>query len=157
MQKAWQDVLDHFRYGIYLISIRIDEADNAMIASWVAQCSHEPPLVSVAIRNNRLSCAQISHAGGFSIGVLPRQDLELIKQFKIPDWHRKFDGLTCRRSPQGALFPEDVIGYLDCTLENTLATGDHTLFIGRVVAGEILNDSEPLSTADYGGNYRGER
>ena len=157
MQKDWQEVLDRFRYGIYLVSITIDGQDNAMIASWVAQCSHEPPFVSVAIRNNRLSCAQIQQAGAFCISVLPRESLALIKQFKIPDWRHKFDGLTCRRSPQGALVPANILGYLDCTLEQTIPSGDHTLFIGRVVAGEFLNDSEPLSTADYSGNYRGER
>jgi len=155
MQPAWQDVLDRFRYGIYLVSITIEGQDNAMVASWATQCSHEPPLVSVAIRNNRLSCAQIRQAGAFCISVLPRESLALIKQFKIPDWPRKFDGLTCRRSPQGALIPENIIGFLDCAVEHTIPAGDHTLFIGRVVAGEFLNDLEPLSTADYGGSYRG--
>jgi len=157
MQKAWQEVLDRFRYGIYLVSIKIEDTDNAMIASWVAQCSHEPPLVSVAIRNNRLSCGQIKQAGAFCVSVLPRESLGLLKQFKIPDWQRKFDGLACRRSPQGALVPADVLGCLDCNLEQAIATGDHTLFIGRVVAGEFLNDAEVLNTADYGGCYRGER
>jgi flavin reductase (DIM6/NTAB) family NADH-FMN oxidoreductase RutF len=157
MQQAWQDVLDRFRYGIYLLSIRIEDMDNAMIASWVAQCSHEPPLVSVAIRNNRLSCGQIQQAGGFCISVLPKLSLELIKQFKIPDWQHKFEGLACRRSQQGALVPENIIGYLDCTLEHTIATGDHTLFIGKIVSGECLRDTEPLCTIDYGGHYRGER
>jgi flavin reductase (DIM6/NTAB) family NADH-FMN oxidoreductase RutF len=157
MQKDWQEVLDRFRYGIYLVSIVIEGQDNAMIASWVAQCSHEPPLVSVAIRNNRLSCGQIRQAGAFCISLLPQESLGLIKQFKIPDWHRKFEGLPCRRSPHGALIPENVLGYLDCTVEHTIATGDHTLFIGHVVAGAFLNDAVPLSTADYGGNYRGDR
>lgn len=155
MQKDWQEVLDRFRYGIYLVSIRIEHTDNAMIASWVAQCSHEPPLVSVAIRNNRLSCGQIQQSGAFCISVLPRESLGLIKQFKIPDWQRKFDGLACRRSPQGALLPADVLGCLDCRLEQVIPTGDHTLFIGHVVAGEFLKAGEPLSTADYGGSYRG--
>jgi len=155
MQKAWQDVLDRFRYGIYLVSIQIEDADNAMIASWVTQCSHEPPMVGVAIRNNRLSCSQIEQAGAFCISVLPRESLGLIKRFKIPDWRHKFDGLPCRRTPQGALVPQDVIGFLECAVEHTISAGDHTLFIGRVIGGEFLSDAQVLSTADYGGSYRG--
>lgn len=155
MQKEWQEVLDRFRYGIYLVSIRMGDTDNAMIASWVTQCSHEPPLVGVAIRNNRLSCGQIQQSKAFCISVLPRESLGLIKRFKIPDWQRKFEGLPCRRTPEGALVPDDVLGWLDCKLEQVIPTGDHTLLIARVVAGALLNTGEPLSTADYDGTYRG--
>jgi flavin reductase (DIM6/NTAB) family NADH-FMN oxidoreductase RutF len=40
MDNEWQKVLDKFTYGIYIVSVKDDEADNAMIASWVTQCSH---------------------------------------------------------------------------------------------------------------------
>ena len=50
MEKEWQDVLDKFHYGIYLITVSSAEGYNGMIASWVTQCSHEPPLVAMAIR-----------------------------------------------------------------------------------------------------------
>jgi flavin reductase (DIM6/NTAB) family NADH-FMN oxidoreductase RutF len=157
MEHSWQEVLDRFCYGIYLISLTIDAKDNGMIASWVSQCSHEPPLVLVAIRKNRLSHAQITQTGSFCINVLPRESLPLLGRFKIPDWQNKFDGLACRRSLQGTPVLKQAIGYLDCTVETTVETGDHTLFIGRIVAGEFLNELQPLVTSDYGGNYRGDR
>lgn len=157
MQPAWQEVLDRFTYGIYLVSIVADGKDNGMIASWVSQCSHEPPLVVLAIRQNRLSHAQILKAGAFCISVLPREALPLLKRFKIPEWERKFDGLTFRRSEQGAAILPEAIGHLDCTLETSYDTGDHTLFIGRIIAGEFQHDTLALSTADYGGSYRGDR
>ena len=50
MEKSMQDVLDKFHYGIYLVTISARDGYNGMIASWVTQCSHEPPLVAVAIR-----------------------------------------------------------------------------------------------------------
>lgn len=157
MQDAWQRVFDRFSYGIYLVSIVMEGKDNATIASWVTQCSHEPPLVAVAIRKGRLSHDQILQVGAFTISPLPRPSLGLIRQFKIPDWQHKFDGLECVRSSRGAAVPADSIGWLDCVLETRLDIGDHTLFIGRVVAGEFLHEGAPLSTADYGGAYRGDR
>ena len=45
MRESWQDVLDRFHYGIYLITVAADGGYNGMIASWVTQWLHEPPLV----------------------------------------------------------------------------------------------------------------
>jgi flavin reductase (DIM6/NTAB) family NADH-FMN oxidoreductase RutF len=155
MDNEWQKVLDKFTYGIYIVSVKDGQSDNAMIASWVTQCSHEPPLVAVAVRHNRLSHQQISEAGSFSIGILSREETTLLKRFKIPDWRHKFEGLKIRRTVTGNPMPETVIGYLDMKLVNRIATGDHTLFIGEVVSGEILDETEPMTTKDYGGCYRG--
>jgi flavin reductase (DIM6/NTAB) family NADH-FMN oxidoreductase RutF len=155
MNNEWQKVLDSFSYGIYIVSIKDGLADNAMIASWVTQCSHEPPLIAFAIRRNRLSHSQILNAGNFSIGILPQDETMLLKRFKIHDWRNKFEGLETRRTITGNLLPQSVIGYLDLKLVNTIETGDHTLFIGEAVSGEFLNDIEPMTVKDYGGCYRG--
>jgi flavin reductase (DIM6/NTAB) family NADH-FMN oxidoreductase RutF len=159
MEKAWQDVLDRFAYGIYLVTVSSPEGDNGMIASWVTQCSHEPPRVALAIRKNRLCHEQILATGTFCINVLPREAADRIKHFKIPDWQRKFADCPHSLSPSGLPVLEDCIGYLDCSLDRTVDTGDHTLFIGTVQGGAMVNTGQvvPLSTADYNGVYRGSK
>jgi flavin reductase (DIM6/NTAB) family NADH-FMN oxidoreductase RutF len=159
MEKAWQDVLDHFHYGIYLVTTVSDEGSNGMIASWVTQCSHEPPLVAVGIRKNRLSHEQLMKSWKFCINVLPRESAGIIKQFKIPDWKKKFDPFKHAPAPSGLPVLDDCIGYLDCSLEHTVDTGDHTLFIGRIRAGAMRKNGKAiaLSTSDYDGVYRGSK
>ncbi|MBN1380975.1 MAG: flavin reductase [Deltaproteobacteria bacterium] len=159
MEKAWQDVLDRFPYGIYLVTTVADEGNNGMIASWVTQCSHEPPLVALAIRKNRLSHGQILKTGKFCINVLPKESAGMIGQFKIPDWKKKFDPFPHEPSPNGLPVLDDCIGYVDCSLETTLDAGDHTLFIGKIKAGAMKNTGKTatLSTADYDGVYRGSK
>jgi flavin reductase (DIM6/NTAB) family NADH-FMN oxidoreductase RutF len=157
MKKEWQDVLDRFSYGIYLITVSSAEGYNGMIASWVTQCSHEPPRVALAIRKNRLCYEQIKESGAFCINVLPREAAEVIKQFKIVEWKKKFTDCNYSLSTSGLPVLDDCIGYLDCSLERMIDTGDHTLFVGTIKAGDIKNANEvaPLSTADYQGVYRG--
>lgn len=157
MEKDWQDVLDRFTYGIYLVTLTSAEGYNGMIASWVTQCSSEPPLIALAIRNNRLSHAQILESRKFCINVLPREFASSIRQFKIPDWKNKFAAFPHFLSHAGLPVLEACIGYLECHLEQTIDTGDHTLFIGRIVSGGMINPSADatLSTADYDGVYRG--
>ena len=52
---------------------------------------------------------------------------------------------------------DEFIGYLECILDQTVDAGDHTVFIGQIVAGGMKNPekAETLSTFDYGGVYRG--
>lgn len=157
MEKAWQDVLDRFSYGIYLITVSAAGGYNGMIASWVTQCSHEPPRIVLAIRKNRLCHEQILESGKFCINVLPRESVGAISQFKIADWKKKFDFCKYRTSSFDLPVLDESIGYLDCLLEQTVDAGDHTLFIGTIKAGAIVNAGKiaPLSTADYQGVYRG--
>jgi len=79
MEAAWQDVFDRFIYGIYLVTISTAEGPNGMIASWVTQCSHEPPRLALAIRKNRLSHGQILETKIFCVNVLPRELAGVIK------------------------------------------------------------------------------
>ena len=89
MEKSWQDVLDTFHYGIYLITIAADGGYNGMIASWITQCSYEPPLIAVAVRKNRLTHSQIKITGRFGVNVLPEESKGIVNRFKIPDWKKK--------------------------------------------------------------------
>jgi len=157
MEKSWQDVLDKFHYGIYLVTITVDGGYNGMIASWVTQISHDPPLVALAIRKNRLSHEQIINSGKFSINALPKNLPGLVRQFKIPDWKKKFDGVDYDFSPHGTPVIKEALGYLDCSVEQTIDAGDHTLFIARITAGEMKRNENILSTAQYDGVYRGDR
>lgn len=158
MEKKIQDVLDRFSYGIYLVTIATPEGYNGMIASWVTQCSHEPPRLALAIRKNRLSHAQILETKKICLNVLPRSFAGTIKNFKITHWKNKFDTVGYSLSEGGLPVVDECIGYLECAVEQALDAGDHTLFIVRITASGMINPgkSPGLTTLDYGGVYRGE-
>ena len=156
MKDAWQDVLDRFVYGIYLITIKIDKDYNGMIASWVTQCSHNPPLILCAIRKGRLSHKQILTSDSLCINLLPKETGPIIRKFKIPEWRKKFNGTKYFHTTGGARVMKDAIAYLDCSLQKAVDTGgDHTLFIARIVDGKFINSGHVLSSEDYESTYRG--
>jgi len=157
MEKQLQDLMDKFHYGIYLITVAADGLYNGMIASWVSQCSHTPPLITLAIRKNRLSQNQIMHTGRFTINILPRDALPLLNRFKVPDWKHKFDGIDYFLSEGGNPVIKDSLGHVDCVVERAIDTGDHTLFISRIIGGSMKNEGEALSTTQYPGRYRGDK
>jgi len=56
----------------------------------------------------------------------------------------------------GAPILKDCVGYVECRVVQAVDAGDHTLFIGEVVAeGARGNPGEVLTTADLDGHYYG--
>jgi flavin reductase (DIM6/NTAB) family NADH-FMN oxidoreductase RutF len=49
----------------------------------------------------------------------------------------------------------EAIGWLECQVRNQVEVGDHILFIGEVIAGELRSDSIPLTTIAAGLGYGG--
>lgn len=139
MEKVWQDVFDRFPYGIYLVTISSPNGHDGTIALWVTQCSHEPSLIALAIRKNRLSHEQILETKKFCVNILPADATAMIKQFKIADWMHKFDACGYHLSANGLPVVDDCIGYVNCDLKQTINTGDHTLFIGRIISGGMVH------------------
>ncbi len=157
MDSKMQAVFAQMTYGIYVLTSRDGDKRNGMIASWVSQVSHTPPLVMVAVHAQRYSHDLIAKSGAFALHVLSRGQAGYLGRFKGPDPLAKFDALDWVDGQTGCPLLVDCIGYLECRLNASLAPGNHTLFIGEVVDAECHGGPEPLTTLDYDGVYTGER
>ncbi len=51
---------------------------------------------------------------------------------------------TFKISSTGFPILKDVAGYLDCKVVRSCIAGDHTIFIGEVIAGGTTPDSNPM-------------
>ena len=56
----------------------------------------------------------------------------------------KLEGVAHTPGASGCPILEDSFGYLDCRVVNAMDGGDMTCFLGEVLAGETLSESEPL-------------
>jgi flavin reductase (DIM6/NTAB) family NADH-FMN oxidoreductase RutF len=157
MNSDFQHALAGMTYGIYVLTSHLDGEINGMIASWVSQVSHSPPLIMAAIHPHRYSHAMIEKGGAFALHILDRRQTDFLKRFKGPHPASKFDTLTWTFGKTGCPILEDCLAHLECTLKERLAPGNHTLFIGEVIAARRgrIDAGEPLSTLDYDGVYTG--
>ena len=71
-------------YGIYVLATRRGAESRAMIVSWVSQVSYSPPLLMVALRQNRPALPAIQESGAFSLSLLSRDQKPLVEDFKQP-------------------------------------------------------------------------
>ncbi len=115
---------------------------NFMPAAWVSPVSHEPPLCCVAVAPKRFTHDLIASSGCFGLAVPGLDLIEKVRRagdISGADVSDKFAeiGLTAvSGSKLGVPRIEECLANLECRVVNTLTTGDHTLFIGRVVAAE---------------------
>ena len=144
MQEIAFDALVH---GVYVVTTRLEDVVNGMTASWVAQVSLKPLLLMVSIAPARYSHRLIQESGVFAVNVLADTQVELGKRFGYKSGRQvdKFAGLEWTAAATGAPILPQAYAYLDLKLRDTFSAGDHTLFVGEVVAARILHpEAQPL-------------
>ena len=143
-------------YGIYVLTTRHEDTINGMIASWVSQVSYDPPLIMVAVHPNRYSHELLEKSGHFALHLLAREQKDMLVRFKGPDAGAKFVSLSWSDGVTGSPILADCIGCMECRIKQTLAPGNHTLFIGEVVNAVFNAEKTPLCTLAYEGCYLGK-
>ena len=146
----------YITYGIYVLTTRFEDSINGMIASWVSQVSYEPPLFMVAIHPNRYSHELLTRSGYFALHIISREQKDLLTLFKGPGHKEKFKSISWENGMTGCPILADCIGCMECHVTQSLAPGNHTLFIAEVVNAIFKAEKTPLCTLDYEGCYLGK-
>jgi flavin reductase (DIM6/NTAB) family NADH-FMN oxidoreductase RutF len=117
-----------------------------MLASWVQQCSFEPPQVSVAIRSDREIVALLGEGSAFTLNILEAAQTDMIVHFGrgFSLAQDAFTGLDVRREPGTGPVLNEALGYLECQVVGRCNAGDHDLVFGRVLAGALLDEGQPM-------------
>jgi len=109
----------------------------------------------VCINKKNLTHDYIAASRVFSVSVLSEQaPLALIAHFGFKSG-RDFDKFTNskyshRTGVTGVpVITDSVIAYMEAELTNQVDVNTHTLFIGRIVAAEVLSDAAPMTYGHY--------
>ena len=130
-------VLRMIPYGLYILTAQGKEGQIAAAAvNWVTQSSFKPPQVTVAVRSDSFIHAMIQESGAFALNMLGKGQAGAAFAFFKPVVR---EGMTLSGEPfhfgeTGSPLLESAPGYAECRLSGSLAVGDHTLFVGEVVA-----------------------
>ena len=137
--------------GIYIVTAGRGDDAHVLTHTWLTQITTEPPRVMVGIRPYRKQHQLLSPGEPFCVHLLGTDQLELAllytdKEQPIgPEFERREGKAPLRR---------DVAVYLDCETEGYTAVGDHDMFVGRIVSGDVLREVGILTTAHFGDPYR---
>jgi len=132
--------------GLFVVTVRHGEAETGMLASWVQQCSFQPPQVSVAIRRDREVTGWLTPEAPFAVNILEAGQTDMIVHFGrgFALGEPAFEGLEVGRPDEAPPVLLDALAYLECRVAARYPAGDHDLFVGRVVTGRVLDEGQPM-------------
>lgn len=149
--SEFRRVLGHWGTGVAVVAtIRPDGVPVGLTANAVASVSLEPPLVLACVELGSDTHDFIGLAGVFTVSVLAEEQEALARRFATWDVAEKFRGVAYREAVTGAPVLEGVLAWLDCRLWAAYPGGDHSIFVGEVVAGDA-REGAPLIY--YRGGY----
>jgi flavin reductase (DIM6/NTAB) family NADH-FMN oxidoreductase RutF len=138
----------HYPSGVAVVTAASHEGFNGVTVSAFSYLSLDPLLVLVALGNESQTGERIRESQAFAVSMLTNRHRFLADRFagRAPLVDRRFGDVPHSLGPTGSPILSEAIAWIDCTLEQHLQAGDHTIYVGRaVLVGHGTGDeSDPL-------------
>jgi len=145
---TFRDVMAQWPSGVTVVTTLVDGVRHGMTASSFSSVSLDPPLISVCLDKRLYSHELISRGGVFGVNVLAKDQAEVARRFAgmVPglEVEDRFDGESWTTAATGVSLLDSALGWLDCRVLHEYPGGDHTIFVGEVLAGHAARRTAPL-------------
>ncbi|MGB5967465.1 MAG: flavin reductase family protein [Spirulinaceae cyanobacterium] len=157
-EQAKKTILRKIPHGLYICGVKDGEELNGFTASWVMQSSFKPPLVVNCVNQSSGSHEMIKKSGVFALSFLDSNQKDVAAKFFKPQ-SRVGDKLADVEfylgEETGCPIISDSLGYIECKVVGTVEEGDHTVYVGEVIAAGVHREGEPLLLEKTGWQYGG--
>src|SRR5262245_17097853 len=157
--QAKKTALRMVPYGLYVLTSQSQDGQvTAATVNWVTQVSFQPPLVVVGVKADSHSHGMIKETRAFTLNVLGKGQQALAFTFFKPA-ERTGDLISGERfssGKSGSPILANAAAFIDCTLVDTIERGDHSVFVGEVIAAGVARtitgraDADTLTLMDLG-------
>ena len=95
--------------GLFVVTAKFEDKEDAVLASWVNQCSFDPPGVTVSLGQMRNARLLIESSQAFIVNILGKESSNLMKHFFKSHEGSIFDGLKTRKGIEGIKILTDIL------------------------------------------------
>jgi len=145
--------LQKISYGMYVVTSGKEAKCNGQIANTVIQVTSRPETVAVSINKQNYTHELIKDTLVFAVSILSKDTpLKFIGAFGFHCGRDldKFEGVNFKIGKTGArIILDNTVAYFEAEVINEVDAGTHTVFIGKVVDAEVLDEKEPMTYAFY--------
>lgn len=149
-------ILGRVASGIYILTAGTGDRATGMLTSWVVQAGFDPPMVTVAVRQGRYIADWLTSGEPFVLNIVGESQTSLLKHFGkgFDIGQPAFDGLGIHACPRGVPVLDESVGHLECEPLSHADSGDHRVFLARVVRGNFQDGQKPfVHIRKNGANY----
>jgi flavin reductase (DIM6/NTAB) family NADH-FMN oxidoreductase RutF len=147
---AQRRIMGHFATGVTVVTAYQDGEIYGMTANAVTSLSLKPPLVLVAVDKSAAMHDALTASGCFAVNILTQEQESLSRRFAMRG-PKEVNDLKWIKAASGAPVLADALAWVDCRLADILPGGDHSIFLGEILAGDARAGSPLLY---FGGKYR---
>jgi len=149
----FKHVMRRWVNGVAIVTSRAGDQIHGLTVSAFTGISLDPLLVMISIGHNRDSYPFVKDGGIFAVNILRGDQTHLSDLFagRMPEVEDRFADLVYRSEASGAPILEDCLAWLDCRVTEEFVVGDHSIFIGEVLAADVVSEDMPLTYHD--GDY----
>jgi len=133
--------------GVTIVTVKHKGRRHGMTVSSFTSVSLTPPLLLVSLEQVTNTHKLVKAAGTFGVSILDQSQREISDRFagRIADVTDRFAGLETFTLITGApLMATGALAWFDCRVVATYEAGNHTVFIGEVLAVKTGNSGRPL-------------
>lgn len=145
-----KDILKNISYGVYVVSVKNEDKSTGCIVNSIMQVTSDTVALSINHQNYTNECVKKNKKFAISILAVDVND-NIIPIFGFQSGRDcyKFENIE-KINIQGIDVIKDSIGYLICELTgDIIETDTHSLFLAKIIDGDILNKKEPMTYAYY--------
>jgi flavin reductase (DIM6/NTAB) family NADH-FMN oxidoreductase RutF len=150
----FKQVMRRWASTVNIVTTRTDDLIYGLTVTSFSSLAVNPPLVFVCVNKNARTHAYIEKSGIFCVNFLTPDMSHLSDRFagRLPDEER-FRDVAYHVESTGSPVLDGAVAFLDCTVDHSFVSGDHTIFVGAVQAGGVQHlDDTPLLY--FNGQYR---
>jgi flavin reductase len=130
-----------FASGVCVVSVNVEGQRAATTIGSLVSLSLEPPLVGISVGRELGLHELLRTAGAFGVSILRGDQADIAAHFArgVPPlvlW----DSVPSRPGETGAPLLAEALAWIECRLWARYDAGDHSIFVGEVVA---LEEGEP--------------
>lgn len=154
---AKRTLLRKIPHALYACGVRGEDELNMFTASWVTQGSFTPPLVVMGVKADTLSHRMILASKVFALSFLESGQQELAQRFFQPTRRvgNKLNDVDFELGVTGCPVLVDCLGHVECEVVETVAVGDHTVVVGRVLEAVLRREGAALELKETKWQYGG--
>ncbi|MGN8913944.1 flavin reductase [Anaerofustis butyriciformans] len=138
-------------YGVYIASTMDGERPTGCTVNSIMQITSEPATIALSVNHNNYTNGCIEKTGKFAFSILSEDsNPDLIGNFgfKSGKDNDKFENVDYEMV-EGVPVVKDSAGYVVCEVIDKMETSTHTVFLGKVIAGEVYDESKRQMTYAY--------
>ena len=138
--------MGRFATGVTVITAAFDGHLHGMTANAVTSLSLDPPMVLVCVAKTAHAHALLDRSRAFAVNILGAEQEGVSRLFAeaAPPEPGRLRGIGFALGRTGSPVLEDCVAYVECRVTEVVEGGDHSIFLGQVVAEGVVNDASPL-------------